>query len=429
VTRTEERLTDALGAAARAIRDDTLLPLQFPERKRRHPAWVAPLAAAASLLVMVGLATAVSGLLAGSDRPGTAAAPPRHYVQVTGDDHLVVRSTATGAVTATVPVPHVTNAPWPDVVAATGTGTFFAAAFVPGRPGQRLYRFGVTDSGRVRGFSIVPGGVLGGAGWAASAMAATPDGSRVAVSFSFVGIGQPCGTVGHPPCPLPSHRDSLPGAHPDYIDVISPATGAASVWQGGLSRRGRHATIASLSWTADGQELAYLAQWCGYDVTGDGICSSFLDRGGYQDAEVWAVNPGSQGGRLDGGHLLLRQSARFPYIAQALISPDGSTITAVVLTDRVDGTFPRVLSVQRISVATGKRLGVLYRRFLGLGSLGPGYNPSFFALGQDGTGQHYLLYNGTYDPLSFGEAFNGRIDGGRLVPLKPSDGGLAGEAW
>ena len=46
MTRTEERLADALGAAALALREDTLRPLQGPERGRHRLDWIAPVAAA-----------------------------------------------------------------------------------------------------------------------------------------------------------------------------------------------------------------------------------------------------------------------------------------------------------------------------------------------------------------------------------------------
>ena len=139
MTRTEERLTDALGAAARAVRDDTLPPLQFSERERRRPAWVAPVAAAASLLLVVGLAMAVSGHLHRSERRAPpAAAPPRYYVgQHVNGGRPVVRSTATGAVTATVPVPRTGF----NIAAAERNGIFFVVAFVRGLAGERLYRF------------------------------------------------------------------------------------------------------------------------------------------------------------------------------------------------------------------------------------------------------------------------------------------------
>jgi hypothetical protein len=117
VTRTEERLADALDAAARGLREDALRPLVMPERRPHRPAWLAPLAAAAALLVVIGLAVAVARQTPGAGHrggqlPGVPTAPHAYYVQDDlNQDRPVVRSTATGAVTATVPVPRAPHAP------------------------------------------------------------------------------------------------------------------------------------------------------------------------------------------------------------------------------------------------------------------------------------------------------------------------------
>ena len=65
------------------------------------------------------------------------------------------------------------------------------------------------------------------------------------------------------------------------------------------------------------------------------------------------------------GRLLLRQ-APGTYLAQALASPDGSVITAMVLRGEsvgnpdISGTYPRIMSVEQISTVTGHLLGVIY---------------------------------------------------------------------
>ena len=71
MTRTEERLRDALGAAAAQVRDDRLRPLPPPEAAdttktpkttlRRHMGWLGPAAAAMSVLLIVALALAMAG--------------------------------------------------------------------------------------------------------------------------------------------------------------------------------------------------------------------------------------------------------------------------------------------------------------------------------------------------------------------------------
>ena len=108
-------------------------------------------------------------------------------------------------------------------MASARGGQYFVAAAAPGIQGQRLYRFRLTSTGRVTGFAAVPGGTLGRRYWAADAMAASPDGSRVAISLSWAGSLRARGL------PAGLHFST----HPDYIDIIDVATGARSVWRGG----------------------------------------------------------------------------------------------------------------------------------------------------------------------------------------------------
>ena len=89
MTRTEDRLADALGAVAGAVPAETLRPLVAPSPRRARPAWLAPAAAAASIVVLAGLVatgTAVFGTGAGKRAappppvPAAArAAVPRYY--------------------------------------------------------------------------------------------------------------------------------------------------------------------------------------------------------------------------------------------------------------------------------------------------------------------------------------------------------------
>jgi hypothetical protein len=248
MSRTEDRLTDALTAAARAVPDDTLRPLIAP-RPRRRAAWVSPLAAALGVVLVIGLAIALGTRLTGSSSgPTGGLAPVPGYYVVDGiqGGAPVVRSTATGKITGTVPVSKSANLGVYDLVASTRSGEYFIAAAAPGIQGQRLYRFRLTSAGRVTGFAAVPGGAFGARSWTADAIAASPDGSRVAISLAFNGsLGCPVGRT----CQVP--------VHPDYIDVIDVRTGARSAWRGGT---GSAFGVASLSWTAHGRRLVYLGQ-------------------------------------------------------------------------------------------------------------------------------------------------------------------------
>ena len=93
-------------------------------------------------------------------------------------------------------------------------------------------------------------------------------------------------------------------------------------------------SIPDLSWSADGRSLVFLGQWCdpaGRTTTCDGTSGP----GGYRDAQVWSLSAATGGGSLNRGRLLLRQSARFPLIAQALGGPGGTDLTVAVLSGQV----------------------------------------------------------------------------------------------
>jgi hypothetical protein len=317
------------------------------------------------VVLVIGLAAAVSNGLFGTRRPaGSAylpAAPHRFYLATDlAVSKIVVRSTATGKVVSVVPVPSLTAGPpgptesVSPALAAAGNGTFYLAAYRSGVPDEQIYRFRLTAAGHVTGFARVPGGQLG-PGWAADALAASPGGSLVAVGAYDTR----------------DHRvgsDMYGPQRPDQLVVIHTGTGTQAIWQGGSPALGyKYFRLASLSWTSNGRELAVLGEWCrvASDPGGEGCPPR------ERLAQLRAIDPVGRGGSVLGGRLLLTQSPRLPYLAQALISPDGSVITAMVLRGRVignpqiSGIFPQNLSVEQISVTTGRPLSVLYQRRLG----------------------------------------------------------------
>ena len=428
-----DRLTDAMSAAASTVRDEELRPLVTPGRRRRRPtggrwrqsAWVAPVAAAAAVVLAIGLAASVSNGLFGTHRPaGPAhlpAAPHRFYLTTgLGSWQTVVRSTATGKVVAVVPVSslEVSGSVSP-ALATAGNGTFYLAAFKRGVPGEQIYRFRVTAAGHVTGFARVPGGSLR-PGWAADALAASPDGSLVAVGAYYTRDHRVGGQVYGP-------------QRSDQLVVIHTATGAQSIWRGGSPARAyRYFRLASLSWTADGRELAVLGEWCrvASDPGGEGCPRR------ERLAQLRAIDPAGRGGSVLGGRLLLAQSPRIPYLAQALISPDGSVVTAMVLHGRVvgnpqiSGIFPQNLTVEQISVATGRQLRVLYQRHLGDTSSVSGPMADPLALIADASGRNLIL-NGGICNLHCTNEFNGWLHAGRLISLRPAGFAHreAAEAW
>ncbi len=412
MTRTEERLADALGAAAQAVREDTLRPLTAPEPGDRRwpsrPGWLAPVAAAVAVALVIGLAVLAAQAHGRNAAPaGLPPGTPSYYVQTgLAGGRPVVRSTATGVVTGTVPVP-VSNALGYDLVTADQNGTFFVVAAPALNQGERLYKFQLTTAGRVTGFSAVPVGALASTTWAADALAVSPDGSRIAVGMRFVAPPVLCRSG--QPCPQQ--------VHPDYVLAINLATGHRTVWRWAGSAVVHSFAVESLSWTSDNRTLALLGQWCTKGRTNQ-TCA-------HDDRlqEVEALHPAAGGGDLGGPGILYTAGPRSE-VVQAQISPDGRTVTAVVLYGRVPayGHVRRYLSVDHISVVRGHMnqvQSVLYRRRL-TDTFDPGRVPDFIALDQDATGQHLLLS---------GPGFNGWVHDGRLAPLTPVNGREADQAW
>jgi hypothetical protein len=415
-----DQLTDAMNAAAVTVRDEELRPLTTPERRRRLSPWVAPVAAAAAMVLVIGLAVSVSnGLFGRSHSGGMAhlpAAPHRYYLATDLETwKTAVRSTATGKVIAVVPVPSLATAG--DVspaLASAGNGTFFIAAFEHGVRGEQIFRFQVTASGHVTGFARVPGGTLR-PGWAADALAASPDGSRVAVGEYY----------------YPFHGRSEP-QRSDQLVVINTATGAQHTWRGGSHASGyKFFRVASLSWAGNVRELAVLGEWCkvASNPGGEG-CSRWQ-----RQAQLRVINPARAGGSVLTGRLLLQQAPR-TYLAQALVSPDGSVITAMVLRGKIvgnpdiSGMYPRYMSVERIAAASGHLLGVIYRRDLGDTSSTSGPMADPLTLIADVAGRGLILDGGICNRHCSNE-FNGWLHGATLVPLRPA--GFAhresAEAW
>jgi hypothetical protein len=348
MTRTEERLSDALHASADRVRDDRLRPLPESEpgvrrEPRRGRAWLVPAAAAASVVLVIAVAVALVGgprPAPGADRSGsggtgiTAAEVPRYFAFFNmPNEHeffwqVIVLSTVTGAEIARTPVLDNPSADPVSIAAAPDDRTFYVDYRVGTQ--TRIYTFSIPARGRTAPITLIQGGVVtdtAGAGYPPSLsgdqLAVSPDGTRLALST---------GTAGR----VIQDQDQA-----NRIVVINLRTGAHSRWQGGLDRLGKSFGIINLSWADGGRSLVFLAQWCDDDgpaVNADpnGYCSGADTRYGYRDAEVWSLNATSGGGRLNDGRLLLRQSAQYPTIAQAIAGPGGTGLTAVVFTGPID---------------------------------------------------------------------------------------------
>lgn len=403
MTRTEERLIDALGAAARGVRAETLppLPAHSPApRPGRWGRWLAPLAAAASVVLVVVVVSALHLF----SRPGGrdhAIGPPRYYATVE-QGGIAIRATATGAVTSRVPNVRPGHGGFgryaTSVAAADGGREFFAA--YSGTAASHVdktwvYSFHVTSAGRVTGLAVARGGVFSGL-LAGNSMAISPDGSKLAL-------------IVYPPL-NPSQ-----GAKPAEIGVLDLATGTRTLWAGGLRNRGGLAAkIPSVSWSSDGRSLVLVSLWCRSGAFGSQYCA-----GGAHYAQVRTLRLTPGGGPLSQGSVLLADSRRYPDIIQARPGPRGKSLVVVVLSGRPVGPplnpEPADMRVIQFPLAGGQLAGgrprLLYRGAVdGIASV---------SLSSDASGRYLLL----------AWARNGWIDHGQLRLLPPQGGVAFTEAW
>ncbi|HUC59906.1 MAG TPA: hypothetical protein VMA95_21070 [Streptosporangiaceae bacterium] len=364
-----------------------------------------------AVVVAAGLTLAFS---AGAFRPSAPAAdgghrhagPPPYYViqdRQGTSDVTQVRSTATSRVTATVP--------YPKGMTCGGGNTAFAAAkdstvfmlctiwHVKHHGGHGagkitaldtfVYRFQVTGSGKLSGYSRVKGSELKGV-WGYD-LAASPDGSQVAVEVIKPG---PAKVI---------YTNSVP----EGIFVISTKTGHKVLWSTGPYRAGavQYADGSAISFARDGSELAVTEDRC-HRSRYQANCSG----DGWQ---VRVYHGAEHGGSLEGGQVVLSSDS----LSQAFITPDGSALNELSIK-----YYPHQdakLTIERVAIATGHAV-TIYQTRMGP----PPYGILLQIFSADPSGA-YLFINASTEK----QAQTGWIDHGRLVPLKPVGRSVLGGAW
>ena len=413
LARTAERLSDALTAAADIMAEcdaaAVITPVpQRPGRPMRARAWLIPLGAAACVVAVIAasvlLTTKLARTSSSASQPaypgfsickplpaaGPATALPRFYLTTdvaARQIQLQVRRTSDCAITAVVPLP----AGWlltGGISATAGDRTFFAAAFSANRcPVQagaggisstaretRFFRFAVNDQGRAGRLTVVGPAVSGIVG----PIAASPDGSRIAFNAAdgnFVGPGTACA------------GGEAEGA---AISVIDLATGKIRTWQTpemAPAPAGASVTPHEVSWMADGRTLAVSYVW------------PTSPSGPQLSMAVAALDTTSGGGSLQAhSHVLWSQPHKCVFcVEEALISPDGKSLTATAIQQTAHGDRDVLL---RIALPSG-RTRVLYES--------PAKTNSDSTFTQDGSGQHVILVSGSHA---------GWISAGKLLLLQ-----------
>jgi hypothetical protein len=265
-----DQVRAATRGAAAAITADTVPPLRLDESPggsrpgpghRTRPAWVAPLAAAAAMIIVAAGGVATGSLLANSrtPRPGASGAPtrgasagsyagvPPYYVAVANSSLTVVRATWTGATLARI----TTSTPVVGVAGAADGRTFVldeqrsimgGSVTWVGQP--TFYLLQLTASGTEESLTrlavpAIPDGTV------VSGLALSPDGSKLAVDVDSGG---------------------WPQARLMEIMTYTLATGAFRSWTtGGLTNADAPFGFTgsgvdgaqSISWAADSRTLAF----------------------------------------------------------------------------------------------------------------------------------------------------------------------------
>jgi len=362
----EDRLRAALRETAGEITPRSVPPLRLPgarrrgmagpAARRRWSAWLAPLAAAASVTAVVAASLAISTAFQGGHRAasrpaGPFAGVPPYYVVLTGKNpspvvmqrqFAEVRATATGAILARVVPPR----PYRTFAAAAGAGdgrTFVLAAgpwavtykaggkFIRETP-TKFFLLHIGARGRTTRLTALPiprqpGGAFD--------IALSPDGGKLAVALRDSSVGGPA------------------------IQVFDVATGSERVWRwpgGGPVTNNAGGEGEVLSWAADNRTLAF-QQW----VTGNIIHLRLLDttapgtslRAASRLLLTW---PG------DGAtwHYVHGRISHVLFGFSAIITPDGSKIVAAT-EDLTKHPLSSELAFTEFSAATGKVVKVLGR--------------------------------------------------------------------
>lgn len=297
---------------------------------------------------------AAPGLLldAAVARPGPAAAAdkgmPRYYVIA---DHsrpvTEVRSSATGKTLSTLPLPAGTD-PKLTQIAAAGDGRTFVLAVFSSR--TSFYRLRVTAGGHSARLSPLPVPPLPAGGYA-SAIAASPDGGKLAVAIQLSG-----------------------GQH-GAVEVARMATGAIRRW--------------TTTWPGSPTQLS----WSGRDL---GFFWTDARPAATSAAGLWALDTTAPGSSLMAARRILPASVGGDTVQSALLDPDGTTVTASV-TYSGGGQVSRgavVGGIVRLSARTGRPLRTLLAEHAAY-SADPGqagwYSTPCQVPATDTTGSHLLV--------------------------------------
>ena len=341
----ENLLRQELKRAAERVQPELLRPLQVPTRR---PSWrphLLPLAAAAAVTAVITAGALVAGLTAAhkpaAHRPAvsgsTPASLPRFYVTTSSGGRgiqAVVRASASGQVTGTVPVPSAIPVEWAD-----SGGTFVTAAandrsFIIGVQGGqaptktgldlRLFRFAISAAGKPGHLTELAPAPMDNE--TTEGIALSPDGKLLAVSL----MSESAGNVA------------------PAIQVLNLATGATRTWT--APTRNYPYLIGPPSWADGSRVIAF--SWLNADQSG----LMAAPRG------IRLLDIDAPGDNLVAGTLIVpRGVVAAGSLVSARITPDGRDVIVVTWRDLTPRASTHTVVVQfaELQASTGRLVRLL----------------------------------------------------------------------
>ena len=396
----ENLLREELQHEAQKVQPELLRPLQVPTRRPTWRPHLLPFTAAAAVIAVITAGALVAGLTAAhkpaARKPAVSgSAPaglPRFYVTTSSGPggrgiQAVVRASASGQVTGTVPVPSALPVEWAD-----SGGTFVTAAaddrsFIIGVQGGqaptktgldlRLFRFAISAAGKPGHLTeLAPAPMRNET---TEGIALSPDGKLLAVSLMS---DSPADAVG-------------------AIQVLDLATGATRTWTAPA-----HSVYipGPPSWADGSRVIAFT--WL--RSTQSGLMSA--PRG------IRLLDTAAPGDNLVAGTVIVPSGmVAAGSIVSALITPDGRDVIVVTWRDLTPQASTHTVIVQfaELRAATGRLVRLLYTRT-------KRYHEAPFTTLQDSLGVLSLGSQGRYalvQGIQFGWLDVGGPDPGRFTPL------------
>ncbi len=397
----ENLLREELQHEAQKVQPELLRPLQVPTRR---PSWrprLLPFSAAAAVIAVITAGALVAGLTTAhkpaAHKPAVSgSAPaglPRFYVTTSSGPggrgiQAVVRGSASGQVTGTVPVPSAIPVEWAD-----SGGTFVTAAaddrsFIIGVQGGQaptkigldlhLFRFAISAAGKPGHLTELAAAPVSNE--TTEGIALSPDGKLLAVSM----------------------MRSTPGNYAPTIQVLNLATGATRTWT--TPTRNYPYLIGPPSWADGSRVIAFT--WL--RSTQSGLMAA--PRG------IRLLDITAPGDNLTAGKLIVPSGAvAAGSVVSALITPDGRDVVVVTWRDLTPRASTHTVVVQfaELQAATGRLVRLLRTET-------ERYDFAHVITLEDSLGVLSLSSQGRYalvQGTQFGRLDVGGHDSGRFTPL------------